>query len=103
MSELDDGKISKDLWDFSVERGHIDIEKHPIGVLGAGLRSYVATLEAKLEAMERLLSDKYVQWGWDGKLPMEFGFCYLCGRDHTQGHLTTCDFATIAAAQQEEK
>ena len=57
MSELDDGKISKDLWDFSVERGHIDIEKHPIGVLGAGLRSYVAALEAKLEKTEKLLEE----------------------------------------------
>ena len=53
MSKLEDGKTCKDLWDFSVERGHIDTDKHPIGVLGAGLRSYVAALEAKLEAIER--------------------------------------------------
>mgnify|MGYP001582176943 CR=1 FL=1 len=55
MSELEDGKTCKDLWDFSVERGNIDTETHPIGVLGAGLRSYVAALEVKLEAMERKL------------------------------------------------
>ena len=55
MSELEDGKACKDLWDFSVERGRIDTEKHPIGVLGEGLRSYIAALEAKLEAMERAL------------------------------------------------
>ena len=55
MSELEDGKACKDLWDFSVERGNIDTETHPIGVLGAGLRSYVAVLEAKLEAMRRAL------------------------------------------------
>ena len=55
MSELEDGQVCKDLWDFSVERGHIDTEKHPIGVLGDGLRSYIAALEAKLEAMERVI------------------------------------------------
>ena len=63
----------------------------------------VAALETKLEAMVRLLSDKYIQWGWNGMLPMKFGFCYLCGRSHTEGHLITCDFVDIAAAQQEEK
>ena len=63
MSELEDGKACKDLWDFSVERGRIDTEKHPIGVLGEGLRSYIAALEAKLEAMERVreLLDEFQQ------------------------------------------
>ena len=58
-------------------------------------------LQAKLEAMEKLMGEEYVQWGWNGLLPMEFGFCYLCGSSHIEGHLTTCDFAILAAAQEE--
>ena len=55
MSELEDGKACKDLWDFSVERGNIDTETHPIGVLGAGLRSYVAALEAERDELKAKL------------------------------------------------
>ena len=43
---------SKDFWDWAVESGKIDIEHHPIGVLGDALRQYVHALEAKLEAIE---------------------------------------------------
>jgi|SRR3990167_445408 len=58
----------------------------------------LAASEARVEALEQVLPDRKFQFGWDGTLPVKYGFCYFCGQSHEIGHTGTCPVAALAAA-----
>ena len=54
----------------------------------------------RVRELEALLSEQQVQWGWNGRLPMTYGFCYFCGQSHEIGHTGTCGFSVLVAASE---
>jgi hypothetical protein len=81
-----------------------DCDEHPtISDIEGAVNGYAA-LRAKLEALQKYLFAKgsieaHRQWGWNGELPMRYGYCYECGAYFADGHRDGCVLAALAAGE----